>query len=178
MEDIRKAIETILDEMNDAGVLRHGGLFVLGCSTSEVAGERIGKGSSQEIGNVIIDTLLEKLSAWDMTLAVGCCEHLNRAVAMPRAEAEKRGYEIVTVKPALHAGGACGVAYFARMSDPVMVEAIQADAGLDIGHTMIGMHLKRVAVPFRATVTHVCKAPVVMAYTRPKYVGGPRATYP
>lgn len=177
LQQIREELTAAIQAMGQAGGLRRGGIFVLGCSTSEVAGSRIGSHSSQEIGDTIIDTLLELLSPYGMTLAVGCCEHLNRAVALPRETAQARGYEIVTVRPALHAGGACGVAYFARMADPVMVEYIQADAGIDIGHTMIGMHLKHVAVPFRCAVTSVGKAPLVLATTRPKYIGGPRAQY-
>ena len=177
LTQIRGELGQALAALGQAGALRRGGLFILGCSTSEVAGSRIGSDSSQEIGDVIIDTLLEGLAPYGMTLAVGCCEHLNRAVVLPRAEAEHRGLTIVSVRPALHAGGAAGVAYYGRLEDPVMVEHVAAQAGIDIGHTMIGMHLQHVAVPFRCEVKHIGKAPLVLATTRPKYVGGPRAQY-
>ncbi|MDD3242649.1 MAG: TIGR01440 family protein [Eubacteriales bacterium] len=178
LEQIRRELTQAVAALGQAGHCKRGGIFIFGCSTSEIAGSRIGSDSSQEIGNTVIDTLLESLSPYGMTLAVGCCEHLNRSVALPRSVAEAKGFEIVTVRPALHAGGACGVAYFAHMGEEAcMVEQVQADVGIDVGHTMIGMHLKHVAVPFRCEVKSIGKAPLVLAFTRPKYVGGPRAQY-
>lgn len=171
-------IHQAVADMAAAGRLRQGGLFVLGCSTSEIMGERIGSYSSQDVGNQVIDTLLDALLPHGMTLAVGCCEHLNRSLVVPRAAVESWNLEEVAVRPALHAGGACGVAYYTRLEAPCMVQEVQADAGMDIGHTMIGMHMRPVAVPFRPTVKAVGMAPLVMAYSRPRYVGGPRAQYP
>lgn len=175
---VQNDLHAAVDAMGKGGHLPRGGLFVLGCSTSEVAGKPIGSASSLEIGQCIVDALLAALAPWGMALAIGCCEHLNRAVAIPRAVAQARGYEEVNVSPVVGAGGACGQAYMARLGgDGAMVERVAADAGIDIGHTLIGMHLKPVAVPLRCDVTQIGHAPVVLAYSRPKYVGGPRAQY-
>lgn len=178
LEQIAREIRQAVADMAAEGRLRREELFVLGCSTSEIAGARIGSASSQAIGDTVIDTLLDALAPYAMTLAVGCCEHLNRSLVVPRAAIRRWGLEEVTVRPALHAGGACGVAYYARLEEPAMVQAVAACAGMDIGHTMIGMHMRAVAVPFRPSVKTVGMAPLVMAYSRPRYVGGPRAEYP
>lgn len=177
LDSIREDIVQALDILRGRGALTPGKVLVLGCSSSEIAGESIGKGSSQDIGDTVVDTLLTYLSPLGVELVIGCCEHLNRSLVCPAELAEKKGWQVVMARPALHAGGACGVAYYARLEHPVMVEAAQADCGLDIGHTMIGMHLKRVAVPVRGA-DHVGHAPLVMAVTRPPYIGGPRAEYP
>jgi len=178
LESVRQDLTAALDTLAARGAFVPGRVLVLGCSSSEIAGERIGKGSSQAVGDTVVDTILNYIQPLGVELVIGCCEHLNRALVCPRALAEKKGWQIVMAKPALHAGGACGVAYYARLSDPCMVETAQADCGLDVGHTMIGMHLKRVAVPVRGDIDHVGKAPLVMAVTRPPYIGGPRAEYP
>jgi len=178
LEQVRADLTVALDTLRDRGALRKDAVLVLGCSSSEIAGETIGKGSSQDIGDTVVDTILAYLEPFGTRLVIGCCEHLNRSLVCPADLAEKKGWQIVMAKPALHAGGACGVAYYARLEQPVMVETAQADCGLDLGHTMIGMHLKRVAVPVRGPIDHVGKAPLVMAVTRPPYIGGPRAEYP
>ena len=110
-------------------------------------------------------------------LAVQCCEHLNRALIMERSAAEAKGYEIVNAMPQPHAGGSMAVTAWNAFEDPVAVETIQADAGMDIGGTLIGMHLRRVAVPVRTSMDHIGEAIVLCARTRPKYIGGPRAVY-
>ena len=171
---IKQAVDALMAKAQPRG----GELFILGCSTSEVAGSRIGTASVKELGALIVDSLLEALAPYGVTLAIGCCEHLNRAVVLPKAAALARGLELVTVRPAVKAGGACGTHYYDILQEPAMVEHVQADFGMDIGHTLIGMHLKHVAVPFRCQVEKVGCAPVVMATTRPKYIGGPRAQYP
>ncbi len=175
---VREALDGIMPPLLAKANLQPGELFVLGCSTSEVAGSRIGTASSQELGTLIVDTLRRHLEPLGAVLAVGCCEHLNRCLVVPREAALRHRLPIVCVRPALHAGGACGTHYFDSLPEPAMVERLQAKAGLDIGHTLIGMHLEPVAVPFRCEISQVGCAPVVMATTRPKYVGGPRATYP
>ena len=110
-------------------------------------------------------------------LAVQCCEHLNRALIVERETAERFGFEIVNAVPQLHAGGAFATTVYAAMRDPVAVETIQADAGIDIGGVLIGMHLKRVAVPVRLSLNHIGEALLLCARTRPKYIGGIRARY-
>ncbi|MBR5021005.1 MAG: TIGR01440 family protein, partial [Oscillospiraceae bacterium] len=110
-------------------------------------------------------------------MAVQCCEHLNRALIMERRVAEKRGYEIVNVVPQPKAGGSFAVTAWNAMEDPVAVEEIKAEAGIDIGGTLIGMHLRRVAVPVRTSINMIGSAMVLCARTRPKFIGGPRASY-
>lgn len=172
-EDLRKIMADILAEAN----LVEGDTFVLGCTTSEVVGGTIGKNSSQEVGEWIIEELLAILSPLKINLAVQGCEHINRALVVEKAVAQQHGWEIVSVVPALHAGGACSVAAFKAFNHPVEVEHIIAQAGIDIGDTSIGMHVKHVQVPVRPTNTTLGGAHVTALRSRPKYIGGPRAEY-
>ena len=172
-----QAHAVVTDLLEQAG-LRGGSLFVVGCSSSEMVGKRIGKGSSMEAAQAAFRGIYPLLQERGIHLAVQCCEHLNRALIMERAAAEARGYEIVSVMPQPHAGGSMVVTAWNAFRDPVAVEAIQADAGMDIGGTLIGMHLRRVAVPVRTGLDHIGEAIVLCARTRPKYIGGPRAVYP
>ena len=177
-EEITAQARTIITELLDQADLKPGSLFVVGCSSSEMVGKRIGKGSSMEAAQAAFRGIYPVLQEQGIWLAVQCCEHLNRALIMERAIAEQRGYEIVNVMPQPHAGGSFAVTAWNTFEDPVAVETIQADAGIDIGGTLIGMHLRRVAVPVRTSVDHVGEAIVLCARTRPKYIGGPRAVYP
>lgn len=173
VQDLTQITEEVLAQAN----LKAGDTFVLGCSTSEVTGGVIGKNPSQEVGEWIIATLKQILDAKGIFLAVQGCEHLNRALVVERRLAEKKDWEIVAVLPSLHAGGACSVAAFKFFDDPVEVESIVAQAGLDIGDTAIGMHVKHVQVPVRPTKKELGAAHVTALRSRPKYVGGPRASY-
>jgi uncharacterized protein (TIGR01440 family) len=157
--------------------MRPGALFVVGCSSSEMVGQRIGKGSSMDAAQAAFRGIYPVLQEHGIHLAVQCCEHLNRALIMERAVAEQKGYEIVSVMPQPHAGGSFAVTAWNAFEDPVAVETIQSDAGMDIGGTLIGMHLRRVAVPVRTSLNHIGEAIVLCARTRPKYIGGPRAVY-
>ncbi len=159
------------------GHVEHGGLVVLGCSTSEIGGGAIGKAGSPELGAVVVRAAMDACAAFEADLAVQCCEHLNRALVLPLAAAKSRGYAPVSAVPYPHAGGSCGAAAWRLQAQPCLVEAIQADAGLDIGDTLIGMHLRPVAVPLRPQSPWIGQARLVMAFTRPKYIGGPRARY-
>ena len=176
--EVKRSLGIAMDALLASSGLKPGNVLVLGASTSEVAGNRIGSASSQEIGDVIISTLLEKITPLGIVLAVGCCEHLNRAVVIPRDMAECLGLTIVYARPVLKAGGACGTAYYDMLPDPVLVETIEAHAGIDIGDTLIGMHMRRVAVPVRCDIKSIGQANLVMARTRPKYIGGTRTQYP
>lgn len=171
--DLTQMIEEILAEAQ----LHPGETFVLGCSTSEVTGGKIGKNPSQEIGEWVVQTIKEILDTKEIHLAVQGCEHLNRALVVERAVARKNQWEIVEVLPSLTAGGACSVAAFKYFEDPVEVEHIVAQAGIDIGDTAIGMHVKHVQVPVRPTKKELGAAHVTALRSRPKYVGGPRANY-
>lgn len=157
--------------------LRAGNTFVLGCSTSEILGKHIGKFPSQEIGEWVVETLKGILDEKGVHLAVQGCEHLNRALVVEREVAEKNNWEIVEVLPSLTAGGACSVAAFKYFDQPVEVEAIVAQAGIDIGDTAIGMHVKHVQVPVRPTKKELGAAHVTALRSRPKFIGGPRAAY-
>lgn len=169
--------KTAVAELIDVAGLREGQLLVIGCSSSEMIGERIGKHSSMDAAVALYEAILPILSAHGIALAVQCCEHLNRALVMERAVAERYGYEPVWVKPQPKAGGSFATTAWEHMTDPVAVERVQAHAGMDIGDTFIGMHLRRVAVPVRLSVSSIGEAHLTSARTRPAYVGGPRAQY-
>ena len=176
-EDITLQAQTVITELLDQANLKPGSLLVIGCSSSEIVGKRIGKGSSMDAAQAAFRGIYPVLQQRGIQLAVQCCEHLNRALVMERSAAESRGYEIVYVVPQPHAGGSFAVTAWKEFEDPVAVETIQADAGIDIGGTLIGMHLRRVAVPVRTGMNHIGEAMVLCARTRPKYIGGPRAVY-
>ena len=174
---IARDASTALRELIATADLKAGQLLVIGCSSSEMVGERIGKHSSMEAALALRDAILPILAERGIHLAVQCCEHLNRALIVERATAEKYGYDPVWVKPQPKAGGSFATAVWEAMSDPVAVESVKAHAGMDIGATLIGMHLRRVAVPVRLSVSKIGEASLVCARTRPAYVGGPRAEY-
>ena len=178
-ESINAQANAAIDELLEAAdTLKTGDILVIGCSTSEVMGKLIGTGSSVEAAKAIMDAVLPKIKAHGLYLAVQCCEHLNRALVVERAAAEKYMLDEVCVRPMPKAGGSFATAVYDRMSDPVMVEHVKAHAGMDIGCTLIGMHLKDVAVPLRLSVKKIGDALVTAAYTRPKLIGGVRAHYP
>lgn len=174
---IAEETKEIIVSLLDAHPMKKGSIFVIGCSSSEVAGGAIGKNSSEEIGQAIFETAHQLLSERGIFLACQCCEHLNRSLVVEEACAEKYGYEPVSVVPWLHGGGSFATAAYHRFSSPVVVEHVKASAGLDIGDTLIGMHLKEVAVPVHPSLNHIGSAHVVAAYCRPKLVGGERARY-
>ena len=176
-EEITGQARTVLTELLEQARLKPGSLLVVGCSSSEMVGQRIGKGSSMEAAQAAFPGIYPVLRERGIDLAVQCCEPLNRALILERAAAEKRGYEIVNVVPQPKAGGSFAVTAWNAFSDPVAVETIAADAGIDIGGTLIGMHLRRVAVPVRTSLGKIGEAFVLCARTRPKYIGGPRAVY-
>ena len=176
-KELKDQLTEIVNDILAEAHLKKGDLFVLGCSTSEVVGGHIGKNSSAEVGQWIIRTLKELLDPKEIALAVQGCEHLNRALVVERSVAEAKNFEIVSVVPALHAGGACSVAAFDQFNDPVEVEHVVGQAGIDIGDTSIGMHIKHVQVPVRPRLKTLGQAHVTALRSRPKYIGGPRANY-
>ena len=176
-EQITEQARTVITELLDQAKLKPGQLLVIGCSSSEMVGQRIGKGSSMEAAEAAFAGIYPVLQQKGIQLAVQCCEHLNRSLIVEREVAEARGFEIVNVIPQPHAGGSFAVTAWKNFRDPVAVETIVADAGLDIGGTLIGMHLRRVAVPVRVSLKQFGEANILCARTRPKYVGGSRAVY-
>jgi len=153
------------------------GLLVAGCSSSEIAGGVIGHNSAYELGEAVAAAVLACGEELRFASAFQCCEHLNRAIVIERAEAEKRNLTIVCAVPRMKAGGSLATAAYRAMRDPVLVETVEADAGIDIGQTLIGMHLKRVAVPVRLSKNRIGEALLTAARTRPKLIGGERAKY-
>lgn len=174
---LAEQIDLALSELLSVAQLQKGQVVVLGCSTSEVLGDRIGTHSSEDVAAILVDTILLRLRKEKIYFAAQCCEHLNRALIVERECARKNGWPEVTVRPMPKAGGAMASRAWTRAEDPVAVEHIKADAGIDIGDTLIGMHLHSVAVPVRPSCRKIGAANLVMARTRPKYIGGPRAFY-
>ena len=180
MKEILAQAQAAIAELLSAAVtLKPGDMMVVGCSTSEICGQMIGTGSSQEAAQAVMDALLPAARERGLYLCVQCCEHLNRSLVMERACMEAYDLQQVWVRPQLHAGGAMALEAMARFQDPVMVEDLRAKAaaGLDIGGTLIGMHLRRVAVPVRLSLNKIGEANILCAYTRPKLIGGERARY-
>ena len=175
-DEIRKSAESVVKELMQAAKLPAGSILVVGCSSSEIMGERIGKGSDPDAARAVYDGIKPVLDEAGVYLACQCCEHLNRAIVIERA-ALPAGTEVCNAVPQKHAGGSFAVRCYESFDDPVLVEHIKADAGIDIGDTLIGMHLKDVAVPVRVETASIGEAHVVCARTRPKYIGGERAVY-
>ncbi len=164
-------------ELLETAKLEENQLFVVGCSTSEVGGASIGTFSSPELAEVVFGGIYQATQEAGVYLAAQCCEHLNRALILEKEAAVRYGYEIVSVVPRPKAGGSFATAAYKAFDCPVAVEHIKAHAGMDIGDTLIGMHLRDVAVPVRIRTKEIGDARVVCARTRPKYIGGSRAVY-
>jgi len=177
-EEIKSSAADAMRELLEKAGLKPGELVVVGCSSSEIVGETIGHGSSPEAAKAVLEGIMPLIEKNGLYLAAQCCEHLNRALVIPSEAAEKLGYEPVCVLPQPKAGGSFATACYEYFSAPVVVEHIKASAGLDIGGTLIGMHLKDVAVPVRLSVKTIGAAIVLAARTRPKLIGGIRAKYP
>ncbi|MBR6918197.1 MAG: TIGR01440 family protein [Clostridia bacterium] len=174
-EKERKQAYEAASELCDTAKLKPGQILVVGCSSSEICGNRIGSTSNLEAAMAVFDGIYTALNERGVYLAAQCCEHLNRAIVIERAAATNLDEVYAVPKP--KAGGSFATAAYARLNDPAVVEEIRADAGLDIGDTFIGMHLKRVAVPVRLENKVIGSARVTAARTRPKYIGGERAVY-
>lgn len=174
-DKIKQEAARAAEELCAAARLREGSLVIVGCSSSEVMGDRIGTASSPRIAEAILSGLLSVFSPRGIGLAAQCCEHLNRAIIVERRYAG--GLDPVNVVPQPKAGGSFATAAYAAFDDPVALEHIRADAGLDVGGTLIGMHLREVAVPLRLSVKTIGAASLTAARTRPKFIGGSRAVY-
>ena len=177
MEKIKQQAERILREFLEISNLQAGEILVIGCSSSEIVGETIGHGSSLEAAQAVFHAVYPILREKGIFLAAQCCEHLNRALIIERACAEKYGLEPVCVIPQPKAGGSFATTAWGSFDSPVAVEHIRAHGGLDIGGTLIGMHLRDVAVPVRLSVDTLGEARLICARTRPKFIGGIRAKY-
>lgn len=170
-------LEELLSEIEEQTRFERGEFFVVGCSTSEVAGKRIGTAGAFEIGEMLYEPLKAFANQHGLYLAFQGCEHINRALTVEKEAAKYHGLDPVTVIPTVNAGGSMSAYAYSRMDDPIVVEEIRAQAGIDIGQTLIGMHLKKVAVPLRTSIGKIGEAVVTIATTRPKLIGGTRAIY-
>ena len=175
LETIKNEAKTAAEEIISEAGLKKGQILIVGCSSSEVSGEKIGTYSSVDVAKAVFDGIYQVTNEHGIFLAAQCCEHLNRAIIIERAAVPN--YDIVNVVPQPKAGGSFATTAYNSFNDPVAVEEIKADAGLDIGGTLIGMHLKKVAVPVRLSLNSIGKALLLAARTRPKYIGGERAHY-
>ena len=173
--NIYQQTQAVTEELIEKAALKAGQILVVGCSTSEVLGSKIGTNSNPDTAKDIFQALHDTAKKYGIYLAIQCCEHLNRAIITERS-AVPFG-EIVNVVPQPKAGGSLATQAYAGLEDPVAVEEIKADAGIDIGFTLIGMHLKKVAVPVRLEDNRIGEAMIVAARTRPKFIGGERAIY-
>ncbi len=176
-EEIAAQAARAVGELLETAKLGKGGLFVVGCSSSEIGGHKIGSSSSPEIAQAVFEPIYRALKERGIYLAAQCCEHLNRALIVEREAAEKYGLPLVNAVPQPKAGGSFATAAYRAFGSPAAVEEIRAEAGMDIGDTLIGMHLRPVAVPVRLSVRKIGEANLVCARTRPKYIGGERAHY-
>ncbi|MFB7638793.1 TIGR01440 family protein [Peribacillus butanolivorans] len=167
----------LLHEFQEEAALKEKQLLVIGCSTSEVIGKRIGTDGTIDVAGMIFSVMEDFQRKTGIQVAYQCCEHLNRALVLPRETAVRRDYEEVSAVPVRTAGGSMATYAYQQWKDAIVVEHIKAEAGIDIGDTFIGMHLKHVAVPVRVSIKEIGHAHVTMAKTRPKLIGGERAVY-
>jgi uncharacterized protein (TIGR01440 family) len=174
-EELKAQAAAAAEELMEKADLKEGQILVVGCSSSEILGSRIGSSSSPETAEAVFEGIYEAAGKRGVFLAAQCCEHLNRAIIVERDAVP--GMEIVNVVPQPKAGGSFAAAAYRHFEHPVALEEIRADAGLDIGDTFIGMHLKKVAVPVRLTVRAIGEAHLTAARVRPKFIGGDRAHY-
>ena len=178
IEQIKAQTKDAITQLLDAAGTKAGQILVVGCSSSEIAGGSIGHASAPEVADAVYEAIAEICLERKIFLAAQCCEHLNRALIVERECAEKYGLEEVCVIPQPKAGGSFATAAWKGMAQPCAVEAVKAHVGMDIGGTLIGMHLRCVAVPVRIAQNTIGQANVLCARTRPKFVGGSRAVYP
>lgn len=167
--------KAVANELREKAGLKAGNIMVVGCSTSEVLGSTIGTNSNPDTAGHIFQALHDFSKEHGIYIAIQCCEHLNRAIITERAAVPNGEY--VNVVPQPKAGGSLATKAYANFTDPVALEEIKADAGFDIGFTLIGMHLKQVAVPVRLENNKIGEALIIAARTRPKFIGGIRAIY-
>ena len=180
LEEIKRQSRQAVTEILEGAGLKPGDIFVIGCSSSEILGDKIGTATNLESAEAVFEGIIPVLNENGIFAAAQCCEHLNRALVVEREAMEKYGFEQVNAIPQPnHAGGAFATVCYNRFKDPVLVESImnKADAGIDIGGTMIGMHMHGVVVPMRISLRKIGEASIICARHRPKYVGGQRAIY-
>ena len=176
-ENLKKEAQTVVKELTETAKLRAGDIFVVGCSTSEVCGGKIGTNSNYEAAEALFDGIYPYLKEKGIFLAAQCCEHLNRSIVIEEECLIKYNLSEVNAIPQMKAGGSFATNAYKKFKSPVLVESVPGNAGVDIGGTLIGMHLKPVAVPVRLSLKKIGEANIICARTRPKLIGGERAIY-
>ena len=175
MNNLYEQATAVMRELGEKAKLKAGDIVVVGCSTSEIIGSKIGTNSSPDVAGVVFSGIYDYANKMGWQLAFQCCEHLNRAIVVEKSTILNA--DIVNVVPQPKAGGSMATQAYKHFKNPVVVEEIKADAGIDIGFTLIGMHLKKVAVPIRLENNKIGEATILAARTRPKFIGGSRAVY-
>ncbi len=176
-ENIKNSSKLLFEELFEKANIKDGMVLVIGCSTSEIIGDTIGTHSSMDVAKALYDGIFDAIGDKDIYIAAQCCEHLNRALVIERELAQRLNLEVVNAVPQPKAGGSSATTAYSLLKDPVVVEHIKADLGVDIGSTLIGMHLKETAVPLRLENKKIGHAHVVCARVRPKFIGGERTVY-
>ena len=177
LNNLKDQAKKTLKELISKAKLNSGDIVIIGCSTSEVIGKEIGTCSNIDVAQILFDGFIDIINENGLFLAAQCCEHLNRAIVVEKDVAEKLNLEIVNVVPAIKAGGAFSTVCWNNLKRPVAVEKIKADCGIDIGGTLIGMHIKPVAIPVLTSIRKIGDANIICARRRPKFIGGDRARY-
>ncbi|MDQ0160597.1 TIGR01440 family protein [Alkalibacillus salilacus] len=177
LETFKSDVKSVMDEWRQSYTVRPGKIMIIGCSTSEIKGEAIGSAGSSDFAEILFKELKAFQQDTGVHIVFQCCEHLNRAIVLERSLQQTLGIPEVSAVPHAKAGGSMATYAYHHMDEPVLIESIQADLGMDIGDTLIGMHLKPVAVPIRFPIKTLGDAHVTYAYTRPKLIGGERAIY-
>ncbi len=175
--DVKSQAEAVFNEVVEKARLKKGDILVIGCSTSEIAGSHMGTNSNLDLAKQVYSAFYPRLKSCGIYMAVQCCEHLNRALVVEKELADRLMLDRVNVVPQPKAGGSSATTAYSLFDNPVMVEHIKADAGIDIGGVLIGMHLKETAVPLKMDNNVIGKARVIAARTRPRFIGGTRAVY-
>ena len=176
-EEIKAQARQAFTELIEKAGLKRASIIVLGCSTSEICGSKIGTNSAFDVAGALYEGFYPILAERGIYLAAQCCEHLNRALVIEKELADREKLPAVNAIPQPKAGGSSATTAYKTFKAPVLVEHIKADAGIDIGGTLIGMHLKETAVPLRLSLTKIGEANIICARTRPKFIGGSRAVY-
>lgn len=177
VQAITEQVQQLLMQLEEQVSFTANSVFVVGCSTSEVIGQKIGTASAPDVAQALFSPLQQFANKHQLRLAFQGCEHINRALTMEAATAQAQNLEPVSVVPVRTAGGSMSAYAYTQFANPVVVENVRAHAGIDIGQTLIGMHLKEVAVPIRTNIKKIGEANVTVATTRPKLIGGERAVY-
>ncbi|MGK4466361.1 TIGR01440 family protein [Mammaliicoccus sciuri] len=174
---MKEDLKQLLNELKSIDFFNNQELCIIGCSTSEVKGSKIGSDGSIDVAKVIYESLDFIHKETGVHFAFQGCEHINRAITIEREIFDPYTMTEVSVVPQANAGGSLSTYAYQHMKDPIVVEHIKCDKGIDIGQTLIGMHLKHVAVPVSIETKRIGEAIVTIAKSRPKLIGGERAKY-